>query len=193
MNDYFCSLLKTINDSVTNLNMEQFEYLLKDSSEVLLRGNKIIVTGLGKNVPICEKFVGTMLSFGLNAAFMHTNTAVHGDLGSVHDGDLVVILSKSGETTESIYLLNQLKRRSVSIWAMTFNEFSTLAKGVDHKLIIPMDHEGDKWDIVPNNSTTLYLIVLQALAIQLADALGVTLDDFKFNHPGGYIGVKLNG
>lgn len=193
MNDYFSSLLKTISDSITNLDMVRFQLLVDETSAVLKNGHKIIVTGLGKNVPICEKFVGTMLSFGLNATFLHTNTAVHGDLGAVHDGDLVIILSKSGETSESIYLLEQLKKRQVRIWAMTFNQDSSLAKGANCLLPISMDNEGDKWNIVPNNSTTLYLIILQALAIQLAETQNVTLDDFRRNHPGGHIGVQLNG
>ena len=193
MIEYFETLLNTINGSIHSLDTERFEELVGDSEMVLSTGNKIIVTGLGKNVPICEKFVGTMLSFGLNATFMHTNTAVHGDLGAVHKGDLVIILSKSGETAESIYLLEQLKKRDITIWGITFSEKSSLAEKADKSLMIKMDHEGDKWDIVPNNSTTLYLIVLQALAIELADRMNVTLDDFRTNHPGGAIGAKLNG
>lgn len=193
MREYFDTLLNTINDSINNLDLDRFEELSNESAKVLRLGNKVIVTGLGKNVPICEKFVGTMLSFGLNATFMHTNTAVHGDLGAVHDGDLVIILSKSGETVESLYLLDQLKKRRVSIWGITFSAESSLARNAMKTLIVKMDHEGDKWDIVPNNSTTLYLIILQALAIELANVLGVTLDDFRMNHPGGAIGAKLNG
>ena len=133
-----------------------------------------------------------MLSLGMNALFMHTNTALHGDLGAVHDGDLVMVLSKSGETIESLHLLEQLKKRNIKIWAITFREESSLARGAQKALVINMDHEGDKWDIVPNNSTTLYLIVLQAVAIEVSERMGVTLDDFRKNHPGGYIGVQLN-
>ena len=192
MIDYFQSLLKTINDSINNLDDEAFNSLVIDCESVLKNGGKIIATGLGKNVPICEKFEGTMLSMGLDAKFLHTNTAVHGDLGAVRDGDLVMILSKSGETAESIYLLNELKKRDVSIWAITFSKDSTLAKNAGKSLIISMDHEGDLWDIVPNNSTTLYLIVLQALAIELSKHMGISLEDFRKNHPGGHIGVQLN-
>lgn len=193
MKEYFDSLLNTINSSINNLDIDRFEELSNESANILRSGNKVIVTGLGKNVPICEKFVGTMLSFGLNATFMHTNTAVHGDLGAVHDGDLVIILSKSGETAESLYLLDQLKKRRVSIWCITFSAESSLARNVMKALVVKMDHEGDKWDIVPNNSTTLYLIILQALAIELANKMEITLEDFKMNHPGGAIGAKLNG
>lgn len=192
MIEYFKSLLKTINDSIESLDFEMFENLVSDVTKTLRNGNKVIATGLGKNVPICEKFEGTMLSLGLDARFLHTNTAVHGDLGAVRDGDLVIILSKSGETAESLYLLEQLKKRKVITWALTFSPESNLAKDCDKAMVIMMDHEGDKWNIVPNNSTTLNLIILQALAIEVAEELGVTLDDFRMNHPGGAIGAKLN-
>jgi D-arabinose 5-phosphate isomerase GutQ len=192
LNDYFRSLLKTINDSINGLDETKFDEVCCDIVNAIKDGHKPVITGLGKNVPICEKFEGTMLSLGLEARFLHTNTAAHGDLGAVRNGDVVLILSKSGETAESIYLLNQLKKRKVTIWAVTFNEKSTLSKEADKTFLIKMDNEGDKWNIVPNNSTTLYLIILQAIAITVADKLNVTLDDFRVNHPGGYIGEQLN-
>ena len=192
MREYFSSLLKTINTSIEKLDQTKFEKLVEDSVNALKGGNKIVASGLGKNVPICDKFVGTMLSFGLNAAFLHTNTAVHGDLGVIHDGDLAIILSKSGETAESVYLLEQIKKRNVKIWSITFNGNSTLAKSAGNSLVLDLDHEGDQWNIVPNNSTTLYLIVLQALAITLSKRMGVTRNEFGKNHPGGHIGVQLN-
>lgn len=192
MNGYFRSLLNTINESIESLDENVFSNVCQDIESALKNGHKVVATGLGKNVPICEKFEGTMLSLGLDAKFLHTNTAVHGDLGAVSDGDVVLVLSKSGETAESIYLLEQLKKRDVITWGITFNSASTLAKMAGKSLIISMDHEGDRWDIVPNNSTTLYLIVLQAIAIMVSDSMGVSLDDFRKNHPGGHIGVQLN-
>jgi arabinose-5-phosphate isomerase len=113
---------------------------------------------------------------------------VHGDLGTVRDDDLVIILSKSGETAESIYLLEHLKKRKSLIWSMTFNENSRLAKGAPNALVLKMENEGDEWDKVPNNSTTIYLIVLQALAMNVSKRMGVTYEDFIRNHPGGAIG-----
>lgn len=184
--------MKTINKSINSLDKDTFERLCKEVCNTYQAGGKIIATGLGKNAPICEKFEGTLLSFGLPARFLHTNTAIHGDLGVVSKGDLVLILSKSGETPESIYLLKELKKRQVAIWILTFNPESTLAKSAENSLIIKMDNEGDAWNIVPNNSTTVYLIVLQAIAILTAEKLGITLDDFRKNHPGGGIGVRLN-
>ena len=189
MNDYFKGIMDVVNKSIEELDIETFERLRDDVVKTLKGKGKIVITGLGKNAPICEKFVGTMLSLGLEATFLHTNTAVHGDLGTVRDEDMVIILSKSGKTEESVKLLTYLKKRKCKLWSMTFNAGSPLAKDVPNALVIKMDHEGDKWDLVPNNSTTLYLIVLQALAMQVSDIMGVSKADFYKNHPGGSIGV----
>ena len=190
---YFADVERVISDSLESIDDNQFEQLVSDCEQTLRNGNKIIATGLGKNVPICDKFVGTMLSLGLNAGFLHSNTAVHGDMGMVHSGDLVIVLTKSGATAESVYLVDLLKqRKGVKLWLLSFNEHSVLADSMDNKLIIKLEHEGDLWNIVPNNSTTLNLIVLQAVAMELSKRLELSLeDDFKPNHPGGAIGVTL--
>lgn len=191
MNEYFQDILRSIESSLEEMDESAFDDLVDDSVKTLKNSNKIVTSGLGKNVPICDKFVGTMLSFGLNATFLHTNTAAHGDLGAVHDGDLVILLSKSGETAESIYLMEQLSHRHLTTWSLSFNANSSLVKMTDKSLVLSLDHEGDGWDVVPNNSTTLNLIVLQALAITLADKMDVSLEEFRRNHPGGYIGEQL--
>lgn len=188
---YFDNILEIINKSVHSLKEEQFLQLLDECVETLANGHKIIASGLGKNVPICEKFVGTMLSMGQSATFLHTNSAVHGDMGAVQDGDLVIILTKSGETQESVYLSRLLKERDCKLWLFSFEEDSTLAREMDRKLILQLEHEGDEWDIVPNNSTTINLIILQGLAMQITKKRNVTLAQFKRNHPGGHIGEVL--
>ena len=131
---------------------------------------------------------------GLDAAFLHTNSAVHGDMGIIRAGDLVIILTKSGETEESIYLTRLLQRRAgVKLRLLTFNAHSTLADMIRKKLVINLEDEGDLWNVLPNNSTTLNLIVLQTVAIEVARRLQVDLEkDFKPNHPGGAIGRNLN-
>lgn len=188
---YFERLLHTIDTSLHSIDESQFNALVEDCVTALQKGNKIIVSGLGKNVPICDKFVGTMVSLGLNAQFLHTNSAIHGDMGIVKDGDVVIILTKSGETQESIYLSRKLKDRNAQQWLLTFERNSTLAEEIDKCLMIEMDHEGDMWNIMPNNSTTLNLIVLQAVAMQVARNMNLTIEDFKRNHPGGHIGEVL--
>ena len=191
MENYFKSVTENIQKSIESMDMAAFGRLLDECEQVLKDGCKVVVSGLGKNVPVCDKFVGTMNSLGLQACFMNTNTAVHGDLGMVKPGDLVIILTKSGETVESVYLTELLKQRNADLWLLSFSHDSTLTHKISKHLILKLDHEGDAWDIIPNNSTTVNLIVLQGLALSLAERMGVTLELFKANHSGGAIGEKL--
>ncbi len=191
MNNFFSKTISVLSQALNSIDTNEMESLIEDCLTTLHNGHKIICSGLGKNVPVCEKFVGTMTSLGLDACFMNTNSAIHGDIGLVHKGDLVIILTKSGETSESIYLHQLLNERECKQWLLTFEQFSSLAASIKDKVVIKLEHEGDKWNIVPNNSTTLNLIVLQTVAMQLADRLDITLNDFKRNHPGGNIGERL--
>jgi len=194
---YFEKTSRLIDDALKSISDESMAALIDDCERTLRNGHKVIASGLGKNVPICEKFEGTMLSLGLDAQFLHTNSAVHGDMGMVKDGDLVIILTKSGSTQESVYLANLLKERSkqgsgISIWLLTFSENGALSSIIENKLVVHLEHEGDLWNIVPNNSTTLNLIVLQTVAIELSKRFDLKLEkDFKPNHPGGAIGASL--
>ena len=185
--------LKIIQKALDSMDEAAFAKLVHNSCTTLQKGNKIIVSGLGKNVPICDKFVGSMLSLGLNANFLHTNSAVHGDMGMIRPGDLVIILTKSGATVESVYLYDLLKARTgVQLWLLTFHAKSILADQMENKIVMELEHEGDLWNIVPNNSTTINLIVLQALVMSIAEELHLDLEkDFKPNHPGGAIGASL--
>ena len=193
MIDYYEGVIGVIKDSLESIDINQYEHLVEECVDTLKNGGKIIASGLGKNVPICEKFVGTLNSLGIDARFLHTNTAVHGDLGMVGKNDLVLILSKGGNTHETVTLAEYLKMRRTNSWLLTFTENCKCAEVVDKLFIMRLINEGDEWDIVPNNSTTVYLIVLQGIAIEIGIRLGVTLDDFKINHPGGGIGARLSG
>lgn len=191
--EFFKEDAAVIENALKSIDCEALDRLITESEAALRAGHKIVASGLGKNVPICDKFVGTMLSLGLNANFLHTNSAVHGDLGMVRPGDLVIILTKSGATAESVYLYDLLKKREgVDIWLLSFKEHSVLADQIEKKVIIDLENEGDMWNVMPNNSTTLNLIVLQKVAIELSRRMGLSLEkDFKPNHPGGAIGAML--
>jgi arabinose-5-phosphate isomerase len=189
--EHFESTLRIISDAVRSINEEEFNALKQECLSTLKANSKIIASGLGKNVPICEKFVGTLNSIGIPAAFMHTNSATHGDLGIVRNGDLVIVLTKSGETSESIHLVQLLKKRNCNIWLLSFSRDSTLYREIPNHLIVSLEHEGDEWDILPNNSTVLNLIVLQELAMQIAKEQHVDIDALRQNHPGGAIGAQL--
>ena len=190
---YFNEIMDTVKASLNSLDENQFKRLVNHCTRCINNGGKIVASGLGKNVPICEKFVGTMNSLGMDARFLHTNTAVHGDLGMVSKGDIVLLLSKSGNTEESIMLAHYLQERGTETWLLSFSEESKLISVLKEHIILKLENEGDEWDIVPNNSTTVYLILLQGLAMQICKQRGVTLDDFKVNHPGGGICAKLRG
>jgi Predicted sugar phosphate isomerase involved in capsule formation len=188
---YFEKQLAEFEHSIHSLDEKLFERWVREAVETLRSGHKIVVSGLGKNVPICEKFVGSMVSMGLEACFLHTNSAVHGDMGIVKNGDMVILLTKSGETSESIYLERLLQERDVNMWLLTFVKESTLTREIPNHVVLELRHEGDLWNIMPNNSTTVNLIVLQGLAMQVAARMGLELGEFKRNHPGGRIGEIL--
>jgi D-arabinose 5-phosphate isomerase GutQ len=188
----FNETLRILTGAVRSLDSREFAALEEDAIATLARGNKLVFSGLGKNVPICEKIVGTLNSVGLAAAFVHTNSAVHGDLGVVRNGDLVVIMTKSGETGESVHLSRLLNKRDCTQWLLTFNRDSILHREIPRSVVIDLEHEGDGWNILPNNSTVLNLIVLQGLAMTLIEHFGVPIDVLHANHPGGAIGAQLD-
>ncbi len=189
---YFEKQLEEFERSIHSLEEKEFERCVDEAVGTMRDGHKIIVSGLGKNVPICEKFVGSMISMGLDASFLHTNSAVHGDMGIVKDGDMVILLTKSGETAESVYLAGLLKDRRIRLWLLTFEKDSSLAKQIPDHIILSLEHEGDLWNVMPNNSTTVNLIVLQGLAMMVAQKLNLDIGCFKRNHPGGAIGERLS-
>lgn len=188
---YFEKQLKEINEAIYSMEDEAFYQIVREAAKIIDEGHKIVVSGLGKNVPICEKFVGSMISMGMDAYFLHTNSAIHGDMGIVKDGDMLIFLTKSGETEESIYLYNCIKERNIAVWLLTFSEESTLARAIPNKIVLKLTHEGDKWNIMPNNSTTINLIVLQGIAMQIAAARNISMEQFSRNHPGGNIGALI--
>ncbi len=188
---YFERQMKELNHSIHSLDEKLFQRMIEEGVTTIKEGHKIIVSGLGKNVPICDKFVCSMVSLGLPAYFLHTNSAIHGDIGLVKDKDMVIILTKSGETAESIYLVEKLQERNVVLWLLTFNSDSTLTRKIPNSLVLKLEHEGDLWNIMPNNSTTMNLIVLQGLAMMIAKKMDLSISDFRKNHPGGAIGVQL--
>lgn len=188
---YFEETTRILTEALQSVREEEFSALEKACINTLEGGGKIILSGLGKNVPICDKFVGTLTSMGLSASFMHTNSAVHGDLGQVKSNDLVIVLTKSGETLESVYLVDLLLKRECDLWLLSFSRESRLYEKIPQRVILSLEQEGDLWNVLPNHSTTLNLIVLQELAMNLIKKMEIPLDVLKANHPGGAIGIQL--
>ncbi|MDX2346391.1 MAG: KpsF/GutQ family sugar-phosphate isomerase [Legionella sp.] len=152
---------------------------------------RIIVTGMGKSGHIGKKIAATLASTGSPAFFMHPAEASHGDLGMVTAKDMIIAISNSGTTNEVVTLLPQLKRLDVPIISLTGNPDSTLAKISTVHLNLQIASEACPLNLAPTTSTTLALVMGDALAIALLNARGFTAEDFAHAHPGGALGKQL--
>ncbi len=152
---------------------------------------RVIVTGMGKSGAIGKKISSTLASTGTTSAFLHPAEGVHGDLGMVHRDDVIIAISKSGETAELINLLPSFRRLDVPVIAMTANKNSTLAHYASVWLDISVKEEACPNDLAPTASTTVTLALGDALAIALLEARGFSAEDFALLHPGGTLGKKL--
>jgi arabinose-5-phosphate isomerase len=152
---------------------------------------RVIVTGMGKSGIVARKIVATMNSTGTAAIFLHPSDAVHGDLGMVRREDVVICISKSGDTDEIRQLLPMFKRIGVKIISMVGNANSHLAKQSDLTLDVGVNEEACPHDLAPTSSTTATMVMGDALAIALLDKRGFTQEDFAMFHPGGNLGKRL--
>jgi arabinose-5-phosphate isomerase len=152
---------------------------------------RILVTGMGKSYHIGQKIAATLASTGVPATVLHPAEAMHGDIGMLQAGDLVLALSYSGESDELVTLLPLLRSYSVKIIAITGNPESTLGREADVVLDASVEREACPFNLVPTASTTSALALGDALAIALLEARGLTREDFARCHPGGAIGRSL--
>jgi len=152
---------------------------------------RIVVTGMGKSGIIARKIVATMNSTGTPAIFLHPSDAVHGDLGMVRKEDVVICLSKSGETQEISNLIPMFKRIQVPIIAMLGRVNSSIARQSDVVLDISVEEEACPHDLAPTSSTTAALAMGDALAITLLEKRNFSKEDFALFHPGGNLGKRL--
>ncbi len=152
---------------------------------------RIVVTGMGKSGIIAQKIAATLSSTGTPAYFMHPAEAIHGDLGMIVAGDVVVALSNSGETEEIVRLLEILRRLGAFLVGMTGDPRSTLARHADVHLDVGVHREAGSLEFVPTASTTAALAMGDALAVACYERRGFSVADFARFHPGGRLGRKL--
>ena len=164
-----------------------------DRAVELLHGcaGRVIVTGMGKSGHVGRKIAATLASTGTPAHFLHPAEGVHGDLGMVARGDVVLALSNSGETDEMLAILPPLKRLGVSIVLLTGNPKSTLARQSEVVLDVGVTEEACPMNLAPTSSTTAALAMGDALAMVLLEARGFNKEDFAKFHPAGVIGRSL--
>jgi arabinose-5-phosphate isomerase len=153
--------------------------------------SKVVVMGVGKSGVIAQKIAQTLTSTGTVAVFVHPSDALHGSLGVIAKGDVVIALSNSGETEELVALLPALERRNVPMIAIVGNTLSTLAAHSSAVLDASVDQEACPLNLAPTTSTTVALAVGDALAMTLMGSKGLTPEDFAANHPAGRLGKRL--
>ncbi|MBM3833526.1 MAG: KpsF/GutQ family sugar-phosphate isomerase [Verrucomicrobia bacterium] len=159
--------------------------------EVLRHRGKIVVVGIGKSGNIGQKIAATLTSTGSTSVVLNSVDALHGDLGILNDGDVILTLSYSGETDELLTLLPALKRFSVKIIAVTGSSKSTLARASDIVIHARVPKEACPFNLAPTSSTTAMLVMGDALAMAVLEARGFRKQDFAKHHPSGAIGRAL--
>jgi arabinose-5-phosphate isomerase len=152
---------------------------------------RVVVTGMGKSGIIGEKISATLSSTGTPSLFLHPAEAIHGDLGRIVKGDVLLALSNSGETDELLALVPSVKRLGVPLVALTGKPGSTLAQTADVHLDVSIRQEACPLGLAPTASTTAALAMGDALAMSLLERRGFTMEDFAVLHPGGRLGRKL--
>jgi arabinose-5-phosphate isomerase len=171
------------------------DYIDKDFEKVVKliykSKGRVIVTGIGKSANIANKIVATLNSTGTPAIFMHAADAIHGDLGIVQEDDVVVCISKSGNTPEIKVLVPLIKSRGNSLIGMVSSTDSFLGKNADYVLKSTVEKEACPNNLAPTSSTTAQLVIGDALAVCLLEYRGFSTEDFAKYHPGGALGKKL--
>ncbi len=171
---------------------ERLDERFADAVEMILACNgRVVVSGMGKSGLICQKMSATMASTGTPAIFLHPAEGVHGDLGMLMKGDLVIAVSNSGETEEITRILPIIKRMGLPLIAMAGNPTSTLARAGDVFLDISIKEEACPLQLAPTASTTVTLAMGDALAVALLLQRGFREEDFALYHPGGALGKRL--
>ena len=194
MTDFIQSGLRTI-EMETNA-VGQLSSRISDSfvsaCEIILRcTGRVIVTGMGKSGHIGSKIAATLASTGTPAFFVHPGEANHGDLGMITKNDVVLAISNSGTTTEIVTLLPLIIRLGIPLISMTGNSRSQIAQASVSNLDVSVSSEACPLNLAPTTSTTVTLVMGDALSIALLEARGFTAQDFAFSHPGGALGRKL--
>ena len=158
---------------------------------ILACKGRVVVTGMGKSGHIGKKIAATLASTGTPAFFVHPGEASHGDLGMITKDDVVIAISNSGNTAEVITIVPLIKRLGIPLISMTGDPNSALAEAAQANLDVSVASEACPLNLAPTTSTTVTLVMGDALAIALLESRGFSTEDFAFSHPGGALGRKL--
>ncbi|MCB0491833.1 MAG: KpsF/GutQ family sugar-phosphate isomerase [Cyclobacteriaceae bacterium] len=175
-------------EKLTQFIDDDFETCVK---EIIQSKGRVVITGIGKSAIIANKIVATLNSTGTPSLFMHAADAIHGDLGMIQNDDIVICLSKSGNTPEIKMLVPLVKRRGFKLVALVSNIDSYLAQQADYVLNATIDEEACPNNLAPTTSTTAHLAMGDALAVCLLNLRNFSSEDFAQFHPGGALGKQL--
>lgn len=175
-------------ENLTNFIDDNFEACIREIYSVK---GRVVITGIGKSAIIANKIVATLNSTGTPAVFMHAADAIHGDLGMIQKDDIVICISKSGNTPEIKVLVPLLKRRGSKLVALVSNTNSYLAQQADFILNATIAEEACTLNLAPTTSTTAHLALGDAVAVCLLELRNFTSRDFAEYHPGGALGKQL--
>ncbi|RTY80849.1 KpsF/GutQ family sugar-phosphate isomerase [Flavobacterium sp. GSP27] len=167
------------------------ENFISATQSIYNTAGRLVVTGIGKSAIIAQKMVATFNSTGTPSLFLHASEAIHGDLGMIQNDDVIICISKSGNSPEIKVLVPLLKRFGNTLIAITGNTSSFLAKGSDFVLNTTVTSEACPNNLAPTNSTTAQLVMGDALAVCLMEMRDFKPEDFAVYHPGGALGKKL--
>lgn len=179
-------------EAIENLSASINDQFVKAINIISDSKGRVVLTGMGKSGLIARKIVATLNSTGTAAIFLHPTDALHGDLGMVRKEDVVILVSKSGNTQEVSNLIPMLKRIGVRMIAMCGGEKSRLAQECDIFLNTSVKEEACPYDLAPTASTTATLVMGDALSVVLLQKRNFTVEDFAFLHPGGSLGKRLS-
>ena len=185
------STLKAESDAITKAIDFLNDDFLRSVQAIFNTKGRLVITGIGKSAHIGQKIVATLNSTGTPSLFMHAAEAVHGDLGMITKDDVVLCISKSGNSPEIKVLAPLLKRDGNILIGMTGNESSFLGKNSDFVINAYVEKEADPNNLAPTTSTTVQLALGDALAVALIEMRNFTANDFAKFHPGGALGKKL--
>ncbi len=175
-------------ENLTNFIDNDFEACVR---EIFQCKGRVVVTGIGKSAIIANKIVATFNSTGTPSLFLHAADAIHGDLGMIQNEDLVICVSKSGNTPEIKVLVPVLKRRGSKLVALVSNTNSYLAQHADYVLNATISEEACPHNLAPTTSTTAHMALGDALAVCLLELRNFSSNDFAMVHPGGTLGKQL--
>lgn len=178
-------------ESIAKLTTFLDDHFIATVEKIYHSKGRVVVTGIGKSAIIAQKIVASLNSTGTPALFLHASEAIHGDLGMIQNEDVIICISKSGNSPEIKVLVPLLKRFGNTLIGITGNMTSFLAKGSHFVLNTTVDAESCTMNLAPTNSTTAQLVMGDALTVCLMEMRGFQAEDFAKYHPGGALGKKL--